>query len=121
VTIELDAKEEESLQKLEKMYAAGSVPLWSGCRISIISAVVVIMTMCTIHGVTNSFIDELLKYLSTSGILPDDNLIPGKFYDCKIMVQKLGLSYEMIHACPVGCVLFRHEHMLACEPASLGA
>jgi hypothetical protein len=76
VTIELDAKEEESLQKLEKMYAAGSVPLWSGCRISIISAVVVIMTMCTTYDVTNSFVGELLRYLSTSSILPNDNLIP---------------------------------------------
>ena len=111
MTVELDAEEEENMQKLKEMYMAESVPLWSGCKIGITSVVVVIMTICTIHGITNSFIDKLLKYLSTSGILPDDNLIPRKFYDCKKLVQKLGLSYEMIHDCLIGCVLFRHEHM----------
>jgi hypothetical protein len=76
VTVEVDTKEEESLQKLKIIYAARSVPLWSNYRISIISAVVVIMTMCTTYDVTNSFVGELLRYLSTSSILPNDNLIP---------------------------------------------
>lgn len=51
------------MQELEELYRKASVPIWSvndaHSFVSFISAVVVIMTMCTTHGVSNAFADEL--------------------------------------------------------------
>lgn len=77
--------------------------------VSVISAVVVLMTMCTTHGVSNAFTDELLKYLSTS-LLPSDNSLLTSFYHAKNKIRKMGLNYHSIHYCPVGHVLFRGEY-----------
>lgn len=52
-----------SLSELEDLYARVSCPLYPGSKVSLISAVVVILTMCSTHSVTNVFVDELLKYL----------------------------------------------------------
>jgi hypothetical protein len=46
--------------------------------------------MCTMHGVSNTFTDELLKYLSTS-MLPKENYLPTSFYYAKNAVRKMGL------------------------------
>jgi hypothetical protein len=56
------------MKELEKLYQQASVPVWraddSVSSVSLISTIVVIMTMCTTHSVSNAFVDELLKYLS---------------------------------------------------------
>jgi hypothetical protein len=104
--------EAESMKELEVLYRQASVPV---CRVndshssfSVISTVIVIMTMCTIHGVSNAFTDELLKYLSTT-FLPRSNSLPSSFYYAKNAVQKMGLQYNVIHCCPAGHVIFRGE------------
>jgi hypothetical protein len=108
------AYEEEvsATEELEQLYRQASRPLWrtEDCvsSVSFISTVVVIMTMCTTHGVSNAFTDELLKYLSTS-LLPKENCLPTSFYYAKNAVRKMGLQYNVIHCCPAGHVLFRGE------------
>jgi hypothetical protein len=97
------------MSDLEKLYRQASVPIWqseqSRSSVSVISAIVVIMTMCTTHGVSNAFADELLRYLSTS-LLPTENLLSSSFYHAKNSVRKMGLDYNVIHCCPEGHVLF---------------
>jgi hypothetical protein len=82
------------MKELEEFYQQVSVPVWrvndSHNSISIISAVIVIMTMCTTHGVSNAFTDEFLKYLSTT-LLPRSNSLPSSFYHAKNAVRKMGL------------------------------
>jgi hypothetical protein len=100
------------IKELENLYMQVSVPVWRVedrlNNISVISAIVVIMTMCTTHDVSNAFTDKLLKYLSTT-LLPKNNSIPQSFYHAKNTVWKMGLNYNVIHCCPLGHVLFRGE------------
>ena len=70
---------------------------------------VVLMILWTTHGVSNAFATKLLHYL-LGELLPKGNVLPAKHYTAKKMLQTLGLAYNIIHACPSGCVLFRGEH-----------
>jgi hypothetical protein len=65
--------------------------------------------MCSTYGVSNAFVDELLRYLLTALFLRGNSL-PTKHYVAKTIVRKLGQSYLIIHACPDGHVLFREEY-----------
>ena len=83
-------------------------PLFPGATVTKLAATMLIMTICTIHGVNNKFVDELL-YLLNKYILPHPNLLPLNMYHAKVLVEKVSHSYESIHACKNGCVLFQGD------------
>jgi hypothetical protein len=105
---DIDNDEDEYMAGLEELYASVSHPVYRGSPVSMISAIVVLLTMCSTHGVNNTFVDELLTYLYTN-LLPEGNSLPSEHYSAKTIVKKLGLSYTVIHACPDGHVLFRGQ------------
>jgi hypothetical protein len=80
--------------------------LYEGAKSSILAATILIMTMCTIHGVSNKFADQLFALFSLH-LLPGENLLPKNYHAAKSMIRKLGLNYNTIQACEGGCVLFR--------------
>jgi hypothetical protein len=43
-------------------------------------------------------------------LLPTGNHLLGTHYEAKKLIKKLGMNYEIIHACPSGCVLFRGQY-----------
>ena len=92
---------------LAYLYEQTLTPVFVESNVSII-LVVVIMTIYTIYGVSNAFVDELLQYLSTS-LFPKGNALPSKRYNAKSMVENLGLLYSVIHYCPDGCMLSRGD------------
>ena len=94
------------MKGLEELYAKVSHPLYPGSTINMISALIVLLTMYSTHGVSNTFVEELFNYLSSS-LLPPENTLPSKHYAAKTIVRKLGLSYNVIHTCPNGHVLYR--------------
>jgi hypothetical protein len=114
-----------SIQELEELYKQASVPVWRATEtvssMSLILAEVVIMTMCTTHGVSNAFADELFKFLSSS-LLPKYNSLPNSFYHAKNTIQKMGLEYSVIQCCPSRHVLFRgaYEDMDQCPHPGYG-
>jgi hypothetical protein len=83
--------------------------LYSGAKSSTLAAIILLLNLCTIHGVSNCFVDELFSILH-GHILPEDNSLPRNHYAAKTLTRKLGLAYNTIHACQSGCVLFRGEH-----------
>jgi hypothetical protein len=91
----------DKLEHLEELYVHASRPLYTGLNVSIISATIVLINMAVIHGVSNAYVDELLKYLATV-LLLEGNMLPR-------MIRKLGLNYHVIHACPSGCIMYRKE------------
>jgi hypothetical protein len=111
-TATVDATESSNLEELEELYLRASSPVWrtkdSVSMVSIIFVVVVIMTMCGTHGVSNSFANELLKYLSST-LLSQRNSLPNSFYHAKNTVRKMGLDYSVIHCYPEEHVLFRGD------------
>jgi hypothetical protein len=71
--------------------------------------------MCTTHVISNTFQEELLKYLSTY-LLPPGNMLPTSLDQAKGMVRKLGMSYNIIPCCRKRCILYRkeYEHLDEC-------
>lgn len=66
-----------------------------------------LLNTCATHRVTNGLVNELFSLLCNS-ILPQPNKPLKSHYVAKRLVQNLGLSYSIIHACENGCVLFRN-------------
>ncbi len=84
-------------------------PLYNGARCMKLASTLLLMNVCTIHGVSNKFMDELLALLHKH-LLPKDNLLPPSMYAAKSFTRKVGLDYKHIHACVNGCILFRKQY-----------
>ena len=87
---------------------AATLPLYEGSTVSMLCATLLILNCCKTHGVSNMFIHELLMLLSMS-ILPAGNCLPKTEYEASKILRRLGLAYNMIHACPNGCCLFKGD------------
>ena len=89
--------------------------LYEGARSSKLAATILLMNLCTVHGVTNQCANELFSLLH-SHLLPENNTLPQTHHSAKSLTSKLGLTYTRIHACERGCILFRgpHENELYC-------
>ena len=98
---------------------AATLPLYEGSKLSMLCATLLIVNCCKTHSVSNMFLNELLMLLSMS-ILPVGNCLPKTEYEAIKILRRLGLAYNMIHACPKGCCLFKGdleeaEQCPACE------
>jgi hypothetical protein len=82
-----------------------SKPLYQGIRSTTLAATMLFMNICTIDGVSNKFVDELLSFLHKY-LLQIDNCLPKNMYHAKTLTKRVGFNYKTIHACPNGCVLF---------------
>ena len=83
--------------------------LYHGARSSVLAATILIMTLCTIHGVSNKFADQLFT-LFRQYLLPSENQLPKNYHAAKTLIKKLGLNYNTIHACQGGCALLRGQY-----------
>jgi hypothetical protein len=81
-------------------------PLYNGVRCTKLTSTLLLMNVCTILGVSNKFMDELLT-LFHKHLLSNDNLLPPNMYVIKNLTRKIGLDYKHIHACVNGCILFQ--------------
>lgn len=73
-----------------------------------LSVTLLIVNCCKTHGVSNLFLNELLMLLSMS-ILLVGNCLPKTEYKASKILQRLGLAYNLMHACPNGCWLFKGD------------
>ena len=84
--------------------------LYDGARSSKLAATMLLMNLCTVHGVSNACANELFGILSKH-VLPENNTLLQTYFAAKSLTEKLGLSYDTIHARERGCILFRGEHV----------
>jgi hypothetical protein len=84
-------------------------PLYRGAQCTELAATILLMNLCTVHGVNNSFAQELFALLHHH-LLPIENSLPKSYCVAKSTTSKLGLAYTAIHACERGCVMFHHEY-----------
>ncbi len=75
-----------------------------------LAATMLLMNICTFHGVSNKFEDELLSLLHKY-LLPPNNCLPSNMYHAKTLTKKGGFNYQIIHACPNGFILFWRVHI----------
>jgi hypothetical protein len=52
--------------------------------------------------------DGLLMVIGS--LLQEDHVLPKSMYEAQKLLHALKMTYEQIHACPKGCVLFRKEY-----------
>jgi hypothetical protein len=81
-------------------------PLYTRARCSKLSTTLILLNICTTHGCSNKFLDELLSLLHK--FIPHvDNCLPPTMYHAKSLTRKLGMDCNIIHACKMGCILYR--------------
>ena len=93
--------------------------LYEGSRSNKLASTVLLMNLCTIHGVSNHCANELFSILHLY-LLPENNTLPKTYHAAKTLTTKLGLTYNTIHACEKGCVLFRGPHADALRCSKCG-
>jgi hypothetical protein len=52
--------------------------------------------------------DGLLTVIGS--LLPEDHVLPKSMYKAQKLLRALKMTYEQIHACPKGCVLFSKDY-----------
>ena len=83
--------------------------LYDGACSSLLATTVLLMNLCTVHGESNACANKLFGILSKH-VLLENNTLSQTYFAAKSLTEKLGLSYNTIHACESGCILFRGEH-----------
>lgn len=104
----------------ELLEEAVRLRLYPGSLLSSLSATLLLLMCCRLHGCSSTFIDELFKLLSKS-ILPTSNTLPTSEYLASKKLRQLGLSFKSIHACQNSCLLFRGEYASNTHCAKCGA
>jgi hypothetical protein len=114
-----DAEEDGNVQFDSNGLEEAVGRLYEGAKSSTLAATIFLLNLYTIHGVSNCFVNELF-YILHGHILPDGNSLPRNNYTTRILTRKLGLTYNTIHACESGCVLFRRVLANATECPQCG-
>ena len=83
-------------------------PIYEGSRESRMQCGIVLMTLATVYGCSDTFLSALLTYLAGT-LLPLNNLLPRTAYELKRMVRTLGLEHQRIDSCANGCTLFEGD------------
>ncbi len=105
-TIELDGVEPHNFDPMVLKDAMKE--LYASTKCTKLRATILV-NLCTVHRVTNKFVDEFFALLHQH-LLLKLNCLMGSYYATKTLTQKLGLNYKVIHTCAKGCILFRGEH-----------
>ncbi len=90
---------------MEGFISKASTLLFQGSSTSMLSTILLHLNMRIVHSINIVFMDELLSLLRKE-LLPKENKILATFYEAFKLIKSLGLSYDSIHACANGCVLF---------------
>jgi hypothetical protein len=68
-----------------------------------------LLNLQSIYGASDVHTDALLELLHTK-LLPQPNTLPSSVRDAKKLLTSIGMTFETIHACPNGCILYRGEY-----------
>ena len=92
-------------EDMDEWLKESQVPLYPGSKLSSLACVLVLMNLAHLHNVSNSFMDELFSFMRLD-MLPEQNALPKSRHEARRIIDRLGLSFNTIHACRNGCVLF---------------
>ena len=95
--------------ELDGLYTEATTAVYPGSKMSVVSATIIVMNMCSVFHVSNTFTDELFRFLS-GDLLPQPNKLPKTHYAARKSIRRLGLTYNNIHACTNGCILYDEEY-----------
>ncbi|XP_056864276.1 uncharacterized protein LOC130511354 [Raphanus sativus] len=88
------------------MLDAGKQPLYQNCRDghSALSSATRLMGIKTDYNLAEECMDAITDFVK--GILPEDNVAPGSYYEVQKLVAGLQLPYEVIDVCIDNCMIY---------------
>jgi hypothetical protein len=107
---ELQPRHGHSRERLwEEAQQHAHARIFYGSRLSVLSAILEILNLQTRYKASNIMLDDLFRLLHDL-ILPSGNSMPGSWVEAKKVLKSIGMEYQIIHACPNDCVLYRCDH-----------
>ena len=95
-------------QAYDNMCSDAERPLYPGCKkYQLLNTVLKLVSLKARHGWSDKSFSEMLD--TFKDMLPDDNVLPGRYYDAKKILCPLGMKYIKIHSCPNDCILYRKD------------
>lgn len=93
-------------RRFYEMLDAGKQPLYEGCRDghSALSSATRLMGIKTDYNLAEDCVDAIANFVK--GILPEDNVAPGSYYEVQKLVAGVGLSYQVIDVCSDNCMIY---------------
>ena len=91
--------------RVNDMKEEAHIPLYEGSKISHLKTMLLLLNLQASFGWSDKSVTKLFKLLKTQIVLPQ-NEMPCRRDDAKKILQKLGMDYNTIYACPNDYVLF---------------
>jgi hypothetical protein len=102
---------EASAKAYYDMLSAAQKPLHGQTRVSQLDGIGRVMALKSQYSMSRDCFDAMLTVIGS--LLLEDHIVPKSMYESQKLLRALKMSYEQIHACPKGCILFRKEHAAA--------
>jgi len=99
---------EETAKAFYDMFSSAQKPLHCKTTVSQLDAIRRIMALKSQFSLSRDAYDGVLTVIGS--LLPEGHILPKSMYESQKLLRALKMSYEQIHACLKGCVLFRKEH-----------
>ncbi|CAM8947796.1 unnamed protein product [Rhodiola kirilowii] len=107
--VQYDYLRKDAYEKYCRLVAEAQRPLYSGSTQTILECILKAMQVKIEGRWSDKSFNKHLELVKD--ILPKDNIYPEPYRDVKKILMNLGLSYEIIHACEYGCVLYYKEYI----------
>jgi hypothetical protein len=103
----MDDESEPTAKAFYDMFDAAQKPLHGQTKVSHLDAIGHVMAFKSQYNMSRDAFDGLLTVIGS--LLLDDHILPKSMYEAQKLLRALKMTYEQIHACSKGCVLFRKE------------
>jgi hypothetical protein len=104
----MENETEPTAKAFYDMFDAAQKPLHDLTKVSQLDAIGCVMAFKSQYNMSRDAFDDLLTIIGS--LLPEDHVLPKCMYEAPKLLCALKMTYEQIHACPKGWVLFRKEY-----------
>jgi hypothetical protein len=107
-----EGRTEEEMEATAKafydMLSSAQKPLHDRTTVSQLDSIGRLMGFKSECSMSREHFDGMLTVIGSP--LPNGHILPKSMYESQKLLCALKMSYDQIHVCPKGCVLFRKEH-----------
>jgi hypothetical protein len=103
-----DDEPEPTAKTFYDMFDAAQKSLHGQTKVSQLDIIGRVMAFKSQYSMSRDAFDGLLTVIGI--LLPEDHVLPKSMYEAQKLLRALKMTYEKIHACLKGCVLFRKEY-----------
>ncbi|CAM8902812.1 unnamed protein product [Rhodiola kirilowii] len=105
--VELDSAGKDAYEKYCRLLVEAQRPLYDGSKKTVLELILKAMQAKVECRWSDKSFNKHLELFRDA--LPSENNYPETYGDVKKILKNLGLTYETIHACEYGCVLYYKE------------